>query len=221
MNGQDRVKKVGWIVAGLLAWALIMMGCGGPAKRFETIQGPENLSIQETKKQPTVEGLSDFTGEYRIGIGDILFISVWKDEELSRQVNVLPDGVISFPLVGQVRADGLQLAELKAVLTQRMNRFVPDAIISVQVLQVNSQVIYVIGNANRPGRYQLHGNINVLQALSIAGGLNPFARTRSIKIIRNEANGAHIYRFNFNQVADGKNLGQNIQLEKGDMIVVP
>lgn len=157
---------------------------------------------------------------YRIGIGDVLMISVWKDESLTSQVIVLPDGTISFPLIGQVRVDGLALAELKSVLVKKLERYVPDVTLSLQVIQTGSRVIYVIGKVNRPGRFDLTGNISVLQALAVAGGLNSFARSKSIRIFRDSGRNMHVFQFNYDEVAKGQDLQQNIRLERGDVIVV-
>lgn len=159
--------------------------------------------------------------DYRIGIGDVLLISVWKDESLTRQVAVLPDGTISFPLVGKLRADGLTLSGLKTVIKQFLEKYVPDATLSIQVLQVNSQVVYVIGKVNRPGRFDLHSDINVLQALAMAGGLNLFARSGRIKIFREGDRGTRIFYFDYDEVVKGERLEQNIRLKRGDVVVVP
>ena len=160
-------------------------------------------------------------GSYRIGAGDVLNISVWKDESLTRQVVVLPDGTLSFPLIGQVKAEGSSLEELKQKILDKLKRFVPDPIISMEVLRVNSLMIYVIGKVNRPGRFELVDNIDVLQALSLAGGLNTFARSGHVKIFRKGSRGTKIMSFDYDAVSKGKQMETNIQLERGDVIVVP
>ena len=158
---------------------------------------------------------------YRIGAGDVLNISVWRDENLSRQVVVLPDGTLSFPLIGEVQAEGKTLVELKQTVRDRLAPFVPDPILSMEVLRANSLMVYVIGKVNRPGRFELIDNINVLQALSLAGGLNAFARSSDIKILRKISEGTQIIKFDYNSASKGKDLEQNIMLERGDVIVVP
>ena len=158
---------------------------------------------------------------YIIGPGDVLDISVWRNEDLTRRVTVLPDGKISFPLIGEVRAAGKTLAHLTDELKQKLRRYVTDANLSVVVTQVNSMLVYVIGRVNRPGQFNLNTNITVLQALSMAGGLNPFAKSSQIKIMRGPQPYTKIYKFNYDQVAKGKNLAQNIALKRGDIILVP
>jgi polysaccharide export outer membrane protein len=158
---------------------------------------------------------------YVIGTGDVLFISVWKDEALTSQVVVLPDGKIAFPLIEEIQAAGKTVAGLKAELEEKLTHFLPDPTLTVMVQQMNSMQIYIIGRVNRPGSYPLTTHLNVLQALSIAGGLNPFADRKKIKIFRNNGEDKIIYRFNYDDVTKEEKLGQNIALKRGDTIVVP
>jgi polysaccharide export outer membrane protein len=164
---------------------------------------------------------SEKAASYRIGAGDLLAISVRQDETLTRQVVVLPDGTISFPLIGRVVAQGKCLDELRQVIGKRLAKFVPNAVLSMEVLQVNSLRVYVIGNVNRPGQFVLNDNINVLQALALAGGLNPFARSSQVKVFRQSSQGTEVITFDYDDVAKGKALEQNVLLERGDVIVVP
>lgn len=164
---------------------------------------------------------ADAAKGYRLGAGDVLSISVWKDESLTRHVTILPDGTITFPLIGKVKAEGKQLNELKPVLCERLAKFVPDPILSLEVMQVNSLKIYVIGKVTRPGRFQLLSNIDVLQALSLAGGLNSFAKSSKIKIFKKSDEGTRILAFDYDAVSTGEDLAQNILLDRGDVIVVP
>lgn len=161
------------------------------------------------------------TDEYIIGPGDILDISVWKDEALTKLVTVLPDGKISFPLIGQIEAGGKTVAQLREVLERKLTRFVPDLSLSIVVSQVNSMMVYVIGRVNNPGRFVLNTNVNVLQVLSIAGGLNPFAKRSKIKILRGAKGQTQIIFFDYDDVIKGENLQQNIPLKRGDVVVVP
>jgi polysaccharide export outer membrane protein len=162
------------------------------------------------------------TGEpYLIGAGDVLDISVWKDEAQTKTVVVLPDGTISFPLIGQLMAEGKTVSQLKEEIKQKVSQFVPDPVVTVIVHQVNSMLIYVIGKVNNPGRFLLSTNVNVLQALTMAGGLNPFAKREKITIMRDEWGDTSIFKFHYDEVADGENLQQNIRLRRGDVVVVP
>lgn len=169
-----------------------------------------------------VEDALPLTGEpYLIGAGDVLDISVWKDEAQTKSVVVLPDGTISFPLIGQVVAEGKTVVQLKEEIRQKVSQFVPDPVLTVIVHQVNSMLIYVVGKVNSPGRFLLSTNVNVLQALTMAGGLNPFAKREKITIMREEGGNTTIFKFNYDEVAGGENLPQNIRLRRGDVVVVP
>lgn len=187
-----------------------------------TVWAGENIKITASAAgaAPVVVGSPEDTG-YIIGPGDVLEISVWKDEAMSKMVTVLPDGKISFPLIGQILAGGKTVDQLKQELEEKIARFVPDPILSVGVQQVNSMLIYIIGRVNNPGRFALNANINVLQALSVAGGLNPFAKRDKIKIFREESEKTRMFDFKYDEVSDGENLEQNITLVRGDVIVVP
>ena len=166
-------------------------------------------------------GATEEDETYLIGPGDVLDISVWKDETLTKSVVVLTDNRISFPLIGEVIAGGKTVAQLKKEIEGKLTPFVPDIVLSLEVKQVNSMLIYVIGRVNNPGRFVLNVNVNVLQALSMAGGLNPFSRRDKIKIFRQVGDKTQIFNFQYDSVVEGKNLEQNIVLRRGDVVVVP
>ena len=160
-------------------------------------------------------------GAYRIGPGDVLDIAAWKNEDLTRVAVVLPDGKIAFPLVGEVTAAGKTVAQLKQEVESRLVKYVPEPTLSVTVRQVNSLHIYVIGKVNQPGRFVLNATVNALQALAMAGGLNPFADKNGIKIFRKQGETTRLLEFRYDDVTAGKRLEQNIDLQRGDVIVVP
>lgn len=158
---------------------------------------------------------------YLVGPEDVLSISVWGNKDLNHQVFVRPDGKISFPLIGDVLAMGKTPGEIRDEITQKLEPFVPDAIVTVMVLNINSIKIYVIGNTARQGEFVVGRRINVLQAISMAGGFNDFASLKKIFIIRTKDKEKIKIPFNYKEVAEGKNLDQNIYLQTGDVIVVP
>ena len=159
--------------------------------------------------------------DYIIGPGDVIGISVWKDDSLTRTVVVLPDGKITFPLLGDLVAGGKSVAQLKLMLEAGLTRYVADSSVTVEVKQSNSMIIYIIGRVNGPGRQVLVANTNVLQALAMAGGPNPFANKRSIKVFRQESGKTNMYLFDYNEVSEGRHLEMNIELKRGDVIIVP
>lgn len=159
--------------------------------------------------------------EYIIGPGDVLDISIWKDEALTKSVLVLPDGKITFPLIGILTASGKTLSELKEEIETKISRYVTEPVLSLEVRQVNSMIVYIIGRVNSPGKFLLNANVTVLQALAMAGGLNPFAENGNIKIFRQEGAKTEILPFDYDEVVKGKELGQNVLLKRGDVIVIP
>lgn len=180
--------------------------------------GEQNITAQPVK---SAGESTETSGSYIIGPGDLLDISVWKDESLTRTVVVLPDGRISFPLIGRVMAAGRTLADIRQDMEGRLARYVPDVVLSLDVKQVNSLIIYVLGRINNPGRFILNTNINVMQALATAGGINPFAKKDEIKIFRHNGGKTTIFSFDYSDVSEGDHLEQNIELMRGDVIVVP
>ena len=158
---------------------------------------------------------------YLLGSGDILEISVWKDDSLTKQVVILPDGTISFPLVGVIKAAGRTIENLQDEIAKKLSEYISEPVVTIMVIKVNSYNIYVLGKVNKPGAYSLGQKINVMQALALAGGLNAFADADDIGILR-EVDGKQVkIKFNYKEVIKGKNLEQNITLKAGDIIVVP
>ncbi len=157
---------------------------------------------------------------YKIGPGDVLDISVWKNPDLTKQTVVLPDGTIHFPLVKEIMAKGLSVQELENQIIEKLEKYVPKPVLTISIVQVNTMVLYVTGKVHKPGRFVMHTRIDVLQALSLAGGLNPFAKEKQIGIFRKADGHTTIYTFNYKEVSQGENLEQNIMLEPGDVIVV-
>lgn len=158
---------------------------------------------------------------YLIGPEDVLHISVWKDESLTRQVVVRPDGMISFPLVGDLRAEERTVEEIKSDLIRRLSPFVPNPTVSVAVEKISSYKIYVLGKVNRPGEYLVGRPTDILQALSLAGGLTPYAAENKIRVVRREKGVQRSAVFHYAEVVNGENLEQNIVLKRGDVVIVP
>ncbi len=158
---------------------------------------------------------------YQIGPEDILEISVWKEEGLKKEVLVRPDGGLSFPLIGEVQAAGKTAGQLKKEIAQRLEKFIPDPVVSIALLKVIGNKIYVIGKVNRPGEFPAGRYVDVLQALSMANGLTPFASENGIKVMRKEGGKDIVFPFRYSEVKNGENLEQNIQLKGGDVVVVP
>ena len=161
-------------------------------------------------------------GPYKLNPGDVLQISVWKEEGMQQQVLVLPDGHISFPLAGHIKAAGLSPEQLQKVLHGKLKNFFADPVITVTVVQVNGNKIYVIGQVRNPGEFPANRPLDVMQALSLAGGLTTFAADSNIRVLRRDASGGQqALSFNYSEVSKGNSLASNVLLQPGDVVVVP
>jgi polysaccharide export outer membrane protein len=158
---------------------------------------------------------------YKIGPNDVLSIFVWKEPDLTRDVTVMPDGKITFPLIGEIMAQGHTASELKQVISDKLQNFVTAPEVTVIVKESRSQVIYAIGKVTRPGPYPLAPGMTVMQALSAAGGFTEWADTKNVMIVRKEGGKETQLHFNYKEFTSGENLQQNILLKPGDTLVVP
>ena len=161
------------------------------------------------------------TPDYRIAAEDVLDISVWREPDLQKQVIVRPDGGISMPLIGDVKAAGRTTAELETLLVTKLSTYIPDAVVTVSVVQLRGLRIYVTGQVRRPGQFEVGRYIDVLQAITLAGGFTPFANTSKVQVIRREDGRETVLKFNYKQVEKGRSLEQNIRLQTDDVVLVP
>ncbi|VAX13344.1 hypothetical protein MNBD_GAMMA24-2081 [hydrothermal vent metagenome] len=163
----------------------------------------------------------DIAIAYLIAAGDVLDISVWKEDGLEREVLVRPDGGIDFPLVGELKAGGKTTNALQAEIKNKIKRYITDAVVTVSLKQIYGNTIYVLGKVARPGEYVAKHYIDVTQALAMAGGLTPYAATGSIKVLRRSGVKEKVFKFDYSDIEDGENLQQNIVLKNGDVVIVP
>jgi polysaccharide export outer membrane protein len=161
------------------------------------------------------------TEAYTVKPGDVLSIAVWKEPDLQGPVLVRPDGSFSFPLAGQIDARGRTVAELQQTVTERLRKFISDPVVTVSVSEVKGNKVYVIGQVNKPGEFIVNPRVDVMQALSMAGGTTAFASLGEIVILRRSESGQQALPFRYADVARGRNLQQNIMLQAGDVVVVP
>jgi polysaccharide export outer membrane protein len=170
---------------------------------------------------PSIPAAAEQPGAYRIGPEDILEISVWKDPDLTKKIVVRPDGNISFPLIGEVGAGGHSVEWVEKEIKERIKEYVPEARVCVDVLQINSIKIYVTGKVAKSGEYRIGKRLNIMQAISLAGGMTTFADPGNILILRTEDSSQTKIPFDYDRVKKGRDLEQNIMLETGDVVVVP
>jgi polysaccharide export outer membrane protein len=160
--------------------------------------------------------------DYVIGPDDVLEVLYWRDKDVSAEVVVRPDGMISLPLLNDVRAAGLTPEQLRDSITEAAKKFFEvDPTVTVNVKTINSRKVFITGSVAKPGPYPLSAPTTVLQLISMAGGLTEFANQKKISVMRNENGKPVRYPFNYKDVAQGKNLTQNIELKPGDTVIVP
>lgn len=177
----------------------------------------ENVSYKGDLR-PT--GPSD-PSQYRIGVEDELGISVWHEADLSTNAVVRPDGMITLPLLNDVKVTGLTTKELQDLLTDRLKEFVKEPQVTVVARQIRSRKVYLIGEVVHPGTYSLNNSKTVLQLLAEAGGPAAFAKVGSIYVIRQQNGNRQHISFNYKRAMSGKRAADDLALEPGDMVVVP
>jgi polysaccharide export outer membrane protein len=158
---------------------------------------------------------------YIIGLGDVLEVFVWRNEQLSRNVVVRPDGKISLPLIQDIQAEGLTVVRLKEELTRRFGEHLDDPKVTIIVGEVNSYKVSVLGRVVRPGVYPITGNTTLIEVISAAGGFTEWANKRKITVITHQEGKEKKITVNYKKVASGKDPSQNIILKRGDTIIVP
>jgi polysaccharide biosynthesis/export protein len=192
--------------AGVFALLAVIMGLGADT----AVRAAEPPAMVATQT------------DYKIHAGDNLLVGVYDDPKMPPiNVTVTPDGKFSFPLIGILVAGGKTPEQLRVEMETKLRKFVSEPVVTVSIIEVKGNVAYVIGQVSKPGAIVMNPAVNVLQALSIAGGGNPYAKLDSIIVIRNAVGGQRIMNFHYGQVASGRNLEQNVQLESGDVVVVP
>jgi polysaccharide export outer membrane protein len=158
---------------------------------------------------------------YQLNSGDVLDISVWNEPELQKQVIVLPDGVISFPLAGEIVAKDRNVADVQAELTKNLTEFLADPVVTVTVTSVAGNSIHILGKANNPGPIVMSQPIDVLQALSMAGGTSPYAEENNIIVVRRNGDIQKVIPIRYADLKKGESMESNIILRSGDVMIVP
>lgn len=158
---------------------------------------------------------------YVIGPDDVLQVLYWREKDVSAEVVVRPDGMISLPLLNDVQAAGLTPELLRDKVNEAAKKFFEDPSVTIVVKQINSRKVFITGSVGKPGPYPLTAPTSVLQLVAMAGGLSEFAKRGKISVMRTENGKLVRYPFNYDDVAKGKNLKQNIELKPGDTVIVP
>src|SRR5712664_3527345 len=202
------------------AWLLLSFGSPQEAQK----RAAPDASTQKAGASgagPTAPQVTGNEAEYKIGAQDLLRVDVWKEDQLTRTVPVRPDGKVTLPLLNDVQAAGLTPMQLAGVISEGLKKYINGPQVTVSVTEINSKRIYVTGEVARAGAFPLLPNMTALQALSSSGGFSQFAKLKNIYVLRVEESKQGKHPFNYKEVVNGKNPGQNILLEPGDVIVVP
>ena len=171
--------------------------------------------------EDTAGGVASAMLDYKLSPGDQLEISVWKEPELTKTVIVRPDGKFSVPLAGEIPANGRTLAQVQEEITARLQKYIPEAVVTASLTALDGNRVYVIGQVTKPGTYVMNPRLTVLQALSVAGGMTPFASANDILVLRGTGATQRVIPFRYPDVVRGRSLEQNLVLEAGDVVVVP
>jgi len=164
---------------------------------------------------------ADNPDAYQLRQGDKVQISVWREDTLQKDAVVLPDGSVTFPLIGRVEVAGLSTPEVEQRIAAKLKKYLPEPIVSVVITGIEGSRAYVTGKVMHPGPLIIGGPITVLQAISTVGGLDRFADEAGIKVIRTKSGGQEIIQVNYRDIISGKDMSTNVQLKAGDTIVVP
>jgi polysaccharide export outer membrane protein len=196
-----RLRGLALLVAAAVAALLSLSACGGP---------------------PNFNWKAENAIGYRVGAGDVLKVNVWKHDELSQQVTVRPDGKFSLTLVGDIDAEGRTVDEIGAEIAKRSTRFFQDnPPVSVQVAEVKSYKIYVVGEVLHGGEFTPNHQVTVLHGLAMAGGFTRFASPDHIVIVRRDPHGDRRIPFDYGAVVNDGDLQENLALQSGDTVIVP
>ena len=192
------------------------------------LAGSQAAAAQDAKAPKAAPASASVVGaavpvpvDFVLGPEDVLGVLFWREQEMSGDVAVRPDGMITLPLVGDMKAAGLSPDALKADIQRATAKFLNEPNVTVVVRQINSRKVFITGEVKTPGAYALSGPRTVMQLIALAGGLNEYADSNAITIMRTENGRPRSFKFHYKDVAKGKNLAQNIQLLPGDTVVVP
>jgi polysaccharide export outer membrane protein len=226
---QLRLRTIANSVMMALALLVLVSSLGRPANaQSDPAAQSSSKQVDVAKAQPATpdtpaQRVADVRPEsYVIGAEDMLVINVWKEPEMSRQVPVRPDGMISLPLLGDIKAAGYTPLQLQDQITTELKKLISDPQVTVIVTEVHSLTFNVVGEVQKPGYYPLTRRMTVLDAIALSGGFRDFAKTKKIYVLRTAADGKQErLRFNYKDVIKGKNPQENIELQPRDTVVVP
>lgn len=185
-------------------------------------QTPQNRTAAQRPAAAATAAPAAVPTDYVIGAEDVLGVVFWRETEMSGDVAVRPDGMITLPLVGDLKAAGLKPDALRDAIQTAAGKYLSEPNVTVVIRQMNSRKVFITGEVAMPGAFPLTGPRTVMQIIALAGGLREYAKSDQISVMRIEPNGrTRYFKFNYKDVSKGKRLEQNIQLLPNDTIVVP
>lgn len=200
------------MILGLLAWTTASAAPADPPP-----EGSQGAQSEPAPAPPPVPANDD---GYRIGVEDLLAISVWRDPDLTREVPVRPDGRISLPLLQDIEAAGKTPKELGAEIQRRLKQYMNSPSVTVIVREVNSLKAYLLGEVVKPGSILLRSQVRLLQGISMVGGFTPFGGRGGIVIYRKTPTGEKVLDISYKDILSGRKPEDNVLLEPGDTVVV-
>jgi polysaccharide biosynthesis/export protein len=212
-------------IAAALALALlgqgVALGQAQPVPQGKQRPTPTAPATPPATKPAAPEAVVPVEPGFTIGPEDVLGILVWREQDVSGDVTVRPDGMITLPLIRDVKAAGLTPNQLADRIQEALREFITDASVTVVVRQMHSRKVFITGEVARPGAYPLVSSMTVMQLIAVAGGLTEWAKPGNISIMRVESGRTRTFPFDYKNVANGKKPAQNIVLKPGDTVVVP
>lgn len=167
------------------------------------------------------QAFSDGADSYIIGSGDVLEIMTWNEEDLTRQVVVRLDGMITFPLLDDIQAAGKTTLQLKQVIQEKLGDFIDSPFVTVTLLESGSQTFYILGEVINTGEYPLSKRLTVLQAFALAGGFTEWASKNEILLFREENGTKKTILINYRDLVKKQDFSKNVQIMANDTIIVP
>lgn len=177
--------------------------------------------LTDTSEKPVKDPNRQNNEEYRIGKGDILEITTWKEPDFSKEVAVRIDGKISFPLLEDLQAEGQTCSQVKDEIQIKLKEFIKHPVVSVAVKELVSQKFYILGEVLKPGEYPLTKKLTVIQAFALSGGFSEWASKDNIILIRNERGIDNMIEINYSDFVKGRGLDRNLRIKADDIIIVP
>lgn len=189
---------------------LCLVACGPRSGRIQNIAEADPAA----RTAPTVE-------QFQIGPGDRISIKVWRHDDLSMDVTVAPDGTISYPLVGALAVSGKTYNEIREMLTTAISQWYTDPQVAVNILELQNQKVFIFGEVANPSVLQLSSEMTILEALTLAGGINQYSRTDNVLLVRGGVEAPELYTVDVASIFNRGAMDQMVSLQRGDIVVVP